>query len=206
MLLVLEGSLFMGAKGLTKEIIVAEAVAYIENTGQCVISLHELARRLGVKTPSLYNYIKNTKELQYEVFQYAIDKLVSNQKAATENKKKDDAVRAFSEAYYSFASENKGLYRLIMSIPSEEDERAKEMAIPLLDAVVQILSDYGLSEENIAHWQRVLRAILHGFISQEDLGYFYYYHSIDLKKSRDIAVQCFLNGLHAEIGDLECGK
>lgn len=53
----------MGAKGLTKDIIVAEAIAFIENTGQPVISLHELARRLGIKTPSLYNHIRNTKEL-----------------------------------------------------------------------------------------------------------------------------------------------
>ena len=192
----------MRAKGLTKEMIVAEAIACIENTGQPTVSLHELARRLGVKTPSLYNHIKNTKELQYEIFQYAIDKFVSNQKSATENKQKDEAVKAFAEAYHAFATEHKGLYRLIMSIPSEEDDLAKELAIPLLDTVVAILSDYGLTEETIAHWQRVFRAILHGFISQEDLGYFYYYHSIDLKKSRDIAVQCFLDGLHAEIGDV----
>lgn len=190
----------MGAKGLTKDLILAEAVACMESTGQPVVSLHEVARRLGVKTPSLYNHIKNTKELRYEIFQYAIGQFVANQRAATANKRKDEAVRAFAEAYHTFAVENKGLYRLIMSIPSEEDDRAKEVAIPLLETVVEILTDYGLTEESVAHWQRVLRAILHGFISEEDLGYFYYYKSIDLKKSRDIAVQCFLDGLHAEIG------
>lgn len=191
----------MGAKGLTREIIVAEAVACMEQTGQPAVSLHELARRLGVKTPSLYNHIKNTRELRYEVFRYAIDKFVANQRAATEGKRRDEAVRAFAEAYHAFAAENKGLYRLIMSIPSEEDERAKETALPLLETVVEILRDYGLTEETIAHWQRVFRAILHGFISEEELGYFYYYKSIDLKQSRDIAVQCFLDGLHAELGD-----
>lgn len=189
----------MGAKGLTKPLILAEAVACMESTGQPVVSLHEVARRLGVKTPSLYNHIENTKELRYEIFQYAIEQFVANQRAATENKRRDEAVRAFAEAYHTFAVENKGLYRLIMSIPSEEDDRAKEVAIPLLETVVEILSDYGLTEESIAHWQRVFRAILHGFISEEDLGYFYYYKSIDLKKSRDIAVQCFLDGLHAEL-------
>ena len=189
----------MGAKGLTKEIIIAEAVAFIEETGQPEVSLHELARRLEIKTPSLYNHIKNTKELQYAVFQFAIDKFVANQKLATENKKKDEAVKAFADAYYSFATENKGLYRLIMSMPSEEDDMEKKMAVPLLNTVVSILSDYALTEETIAHWQRVFRAILHGFISQEYLGYFYYYNDIDLKKSRDIAVKCFLDGLHAEI-------
>lgn len=191
----------MGAKGLTKEIIIAEAVSIIEETGQPQISLHELARRLEIKTPSLYNHIKNTKELQYAVLQYAIDKFISNQLSATKGKKKDDAVRAFAEAYHSFATESKGLYQLIMSIPSENDTQGKEMAVPLLRVVVSILSDYDLTEEAIAHWQRVFRAILHGFISQEYLGYFYYYSDVDLKKSRDIAVQCFLDGLHSEIGD-----
>lgn len=190
----------MGAKGLSREIIVAEAVACIDNTGQPVVSMHELARRLGVKTPSLYNHIKNTKELQYEVFRYAINQFVAHQKAATAHKRQDEAVRAFAEAYHTFATEHKGLYRLIMSIPSEEDDRAKETALPLLETAVEILRDYGLTEETVAHWQRVFRAILHGFISEEDLGYFYYYKSIDLKKSREIAVQCFLDGLHAEIG------
>ena len=191
----------MVAKGLTREIIVAEAVACMEQTGQPAVSLHELARRLGVKTPSLYNHIKNTRELRYEIFQFAIDKFVANQRAATEGKRRDEAVRAFAEAYHAFAAENKGLYRLIMSIPSEEDERAKETALPLLETGVEILRDYGLTEETSAHWQRVFRAILHGFISEEELGYFYYYKSIDLKQSRDIAVQCFLDGLHAELGD-----
>ena len=90
-----------------------------------------------------------------------------------------------------------------MSVPSENDTQGKEMVIPLLRVVVSILSDYDLTEEAIAHWQRVFRSILHGFISQEYLGYFYYYSDVDLKKSRDIAVQCFLDGLHSEIGDKE---
>lgn len=192
----------MGAKGLSKERIVAEAVSCIESTGQPAVSLHELARRLGIKTPSLYNHIKNTKELQHEIFRYAIEQFVTHQKDAIQGKQKDEAVRAFAHAYYAFATENRGLYRLIMSIPSEEDDRAKELALPLLETVVDIFAHYGMKEEDIAHWQRVFRAILHGFIAQEDLGYFYYYDAVDLQTSREIAVQCFLDGLHAGIGDV----
>lgn len=189
----------MGAKGLTKDIIVAEAIAYIEEIGKPDISLHEIARRLGIKTPSLYNHIKNTKELRYAVFQFAINKFIHRQEEAIKNKRKDEAVKAFAESYYLFATENKALYLMIMSMPSEDDEIEKEMAVPLLNIVVSILSDYNLSKEAIAHWQRVLRAILHGFISQEYLGYFYYYSNIELKESRDKAVECFLNGLHLEM-------
>ena len=70
-----------------------------------------------------------------------------------------------------------------MSMPLDNDDTEKELAVPLLKTVMVLLSDYGLSDEAIANWQRVLRAILHGFISQEDLGYFYYYQDIDLKKA-----------------------
>lgn len=191
----------MSAKGLSKEQIVAEAVSCIETTGQPTVSLHELARRLGIKTPSLYNHIRNTKELQHEIFRYAIQRFVDHQKEAIQGKERDAAVWAFAHAYDSFARENRGLYRLIMSIPSEEDAKAKELALPLLKTVVEIFSHYGMREEQIAHWQRVFRAILHGFISQEDLGYFYYYDTVDVQTSRDIAVQCFLDGLHAGMGD-----
>lgn len=188
----------MSAKGLTKEKIILEAIALIEETEKSTISLHELARRLQIKTPSLYNHIRNTKDLQHEVFKHAIQLFVANQNAATQGKRKDEAVRAFAEAYYTFAMENKGLYRLIMTMPQDNDETEKELAMPLLRTAMDLLSDYGLSREASAHWQRVFRAILHGFVSQEDLGYFYYYTNADLKKSRELAVECFLKGLHAE--------
>lgn len=189
----------MSAKGLTREVIVSEAVACMEHTGQPTVSLHELARRLGVKTPSLYNHIQKTRQLQREVFRYAIDKFVAHQEAAVAGKERDQAVRAFAQAYHAFAVENKGLYRLIMSIPSQEDDQAKELALPLLKTAVEVLAGYGLPQERVAHWQRVFRAILHGFIAQEDLGYFYYYDTTDVGESRDIAIQCFLDGLHAEV-------
>ena len=41
----------MSTKGLTREKIIAEAVVCIEESGQSRVSLHELARRLGIKTP-----------------------------------------------------------------------------------------------------------------------------------------------------------
>lgn len=68
---------------------------------------------------------------------------------------------------------------------------------------MEVFSGYGLPQERVAHWQRVFRAILHGFIAQEDLGYFYYYDTTDVGESRDIAIQCFLDGLHAEVDDGE---
>lgn len=189
----------MAPKGLTREKILTEAVQMIGESGDSTVSLHQLAQRLGIKPPSLYNHIESTTALQHDIFQYAIEKFVAHLNAATAGKEKDEAVLAFAHAYHSFATENRGLYRLIMSMPRNNDETEKALAMPLLEAATRLLAPYGLPEAALAHWQRVFRAILHGFVSQEDLGYFYYYQNADLQESRDIAVGCFLSGLHAQL-------
>lgn len=196
----------MAPRGLTKGKIVTEAVQMIEETGNSTVSLHQLAQRLGIKTPSLCSHIENTVALQHAIFQYAIEKFVTDLNAATAGKEKDEAVMAFARAYHSFAMENRGLYRLIMSMPRNNDETEKELAMPLLKTATRLLAPYGLPEEALAHWQRVFRAILHGFVSQEDLGYFYYYQNADLEESRDIAIGCFLTGLHAQLNQAESSE
>ena len=62
----------MRSRGLTKEKIIKEAIAYIEKSGQSRISMHELARRLDIKTPSLYNHVQNSRDLRHQIFRYAI--------------------------------------------------------------------------------------------------------------------------------------
>lgn len=195
----------MPARKLSKEIIVNEAIAQISETERPEISIREIARRLDVKAPSLYNHIENLTELQHAVYRYAIDAFVENQKDAVRGMSGDEALTSFAEAYHSFAMENRGLYILIMSIPSENDDAGNRIALPLLDLIVSILSEYGLDGIAVAHWQRVFRALLHGFVSQEYLGYFYHYGDADVGESRRIAVRCFLDGLHAAVDRADGG-
>jgi len=44
--------------GLNKEYIIDQAMEMVEQDGSSAFSLHLLAARLGVKTPSLYKHIK----------------------------------------------------------------------------------------------------------------------------------------------------
>lgn len=41
----------MGAKGLTKQVVVETAIRFIEESECGVVSMHEIARRLGGKDP-----------------------------------------------------------------------------------------------------------------------------------------------------------
>lgn len=189
----------MPSRKLSKQIIIEEAVAYISETGNADVPMREISRRLGVKAPSLYNHFSSMTELRYAVYQYSINRFMTALRDSVVDKTGDEAIIAFAESYHDFAIRNKGLYTLIMSIPSENDKTGCEIALPLLDLAVSILSEYGLDDTSTAHWQRVFRALLHGFVSQEHLGYFYHYRNVSVDDSRRIAIRCFLDGLHGKI-------
>lgn len=191
----------MVSKGLSKEKIVNEAIKIIEKNGKPDICLHEISRQLGIKTPSLYNHIKNTDELENSIFKYAIDLLVNQLELAIKNKEKDEAIKAFANQYIEFAIQNKGLYLLIMSIPKSKNSEAKQIALPLLNLVIDILKPYNLNKEYMVRYQRILRALLHGFIAEIYLDYFYYYSEINIKDSITLALENFAKeiNLHSSI-------
>lgn len=89
------------------------------------------------------------------------------------------------------------LYKLIMQMPSGSDTILKEAAAVTAKPFMKVLGEYHISDSRKMHWQRVLRGIMHGFISEEQAGYFSHY-PVSLDESYDIAINCVLEGLHKE--------
>lgn len=48
------------------------------------------------------------------------------------------------------------------------------------------------------HGQRILRSVMHGFIDQEEAGFFSR-EPVSVEESYQAAIQCFLLGVHAGI-------
>lgn len=65
---------------------------------------------------------------------------------------------------------------------------------------MRVLADYSISDYRRMHWQRVLRGLMHGFVSEEQAGYFSHY-PISIDESYEIAVRCVIDGLHKEEDD-----
>lgn len=184
---------------ITNEEITRAAIQLVEERGRPSLSMRELAERLGVKTPSLYNHIESMEQLLVEVCRCAVEAFTAALRAAMEGKSGDEAVRALAAGYRAFAAQRAGLYRVIMAIPAENDEALERTAAVIPEPFLQALGGYPLTDEQKMHWQRILRSMLHGFVSQEQAGYFSHC-PLSADESFAQAVQCLLDGLHAVVG------
>lgn len=184
-------------KGLDKEQITETAKKLIEECGYDKFSMRQLAENLGIKTASLYAHVESMESLLTKVGILALQEQKDYQLAAIEGKHRDEAVTALSESYRSFAKGHQELYHFIMKMPIGEEEALRQAAAVVTEPAVQVLADYALTEQQKMHWQRILRGMMHGFISEEENGYFSHY-PVDVEESYRIAIRCLIDGLHAE--------
>ena len=189
----------MAQKGINKDTIVAKAIEIIERTKTPAISMREIADELGIKTPSLYNHIKSMNELFIAVSFYAAEELKQIQLASIKGKGREEALFALAAAYRKFAKEHTGLYKVTIALPNLPEDILAQAAAAIADPIFLVLQKFEQSEEQSIHWQRILRSIIHGFLMQEEAGFFQH-HPANVETSYQMAIRCFINGLHAGIG------
>lgn len=189
-------------KGLNKEVLIKTSKELIEENGMSAFSMRALAEKLGVKTASLYAHIKSMDALFTEVGLSALNDQKTAQLAAIEGKDGDAAVFALAESYRTFAKNHAALYQFIMQMPMSKDETLQTAAVMTAEPSLQVLQGCSISGERRMHWQRVLRGVMHGFVSQEASGYFSHY-PVDLEESYRLAIQCVIDGLHKEAAQNE---
>lgn len=191
------GDVGMFHKGLDKEQITKAAKRLIEQNGFDSFSMRQLAENLGVKTASLYAHIDSMESLLTDVGLLALQEQKEYQLAATCGKHRDEAVMSLAEAYRRYAKEHGELYRFIMKMPVGNDDALRQAAAVVTAPAMQVLEDYSLTDEQKMHRQRILRGIMHGFISQEENGYFSHY-PVDAEESYRIAIGCITDEIHAQ--------
>lgn len=181
----------MARQGLTRAGVVQAAIELIESEGLQRFSLRELANRLHVRAASLYNHIKNTDELYTEIGYYAISELKRAQLDAIAGKKRAQAIEALAEAYHRFGRERPEIYQVIMSLPMIKNDALLAAAGDIVEPIMTVLDGYTLTELQKMHLQRVLRSIMHGFLSQEAAGCFRHF-PVEVSQSYRMAVQGFV--------------
>ena len=117
----------MGSKKrIDMEIILNVAAELAEEKGFENITLKELAEKLGVKPPSLYNHLSGLNELATSLAKFAIQKLENVVRNAAVGKSKSEALVEIAHAYRKFAKENPELNKAILKLRLIEDQELRE--------------------------------------------------------------------------------
>lgn len=184
----------MPRNGLTKERVIEAAAQLIERAGAEDFSMRALAESLDVKTASLYNHVESMEALLADVCAYGLRLQRESELRAIEGRDGAEGIRALANAYRTFAKEHRELYRLTMRMAAACGERLSEVSRCIVEPFLLVLRHTSLTGSEKAHWQRVLRGLLHGFAAQEDAGFFAHLPE-DVDTSFDIAIQCYIDGL-----------
>ena len=190
----------MGArKSLDSQTILIAAAELAEEKGLENVSLLQVAQRLGVKPPSLYNHLSGLKEISSGLAALALKRLDAAMRDAAVGRAGADALTSIAQAYREFVRENPELYKAIMRFPECDDGDVQESGHAVIRILYQVLQPYRLGDEGTVHFARAFRAALHGFASLETAGFFRD-PGVDADESYKRLVSCLLSALDKEKG------
>ncbi len=186
--------------GLDRDQVFKAAAALVDAKGPDGLSLKALAAKLGIRTPSLYNYVAGLPGLQRELALMGIRMLGTRLTRAGVGKTADEAVVALADAFRAFIKDHPGLYALTLRASRNRRPIDKEMGAAegeVVAILTVVLSSYGLKDEDALHAARAMRSIVHGFATLELAGGFGL--PLNLDESFRRLVQMFVRGLRSPV-------
>ncbi|MBM7650852.1 TetR/AcrR family transcriptional regulator [Neobacillus cucumis] len=179
--------------GLELTAILDAAGEIADQLGIPEVTLANLAKKLGIRPPSLYNHFDGLQGLRKKLAIYGINQLYEEIADAAIGEAGPRAVLAMSKAYVNFARNHPGIYEATLLAPDPEDEEVQEAGAKIVNLSIRVLQVYQLEGERALHTVRGLRSILHGFSALEQKGGFKM--NLDLDESLTIIIQGFLKGM-----------
>jgi AcrR family transcriptional regulator len=185
--------------GLNRAAVVEAAAVLADEGGLEDLSLADLAGRLGVRKPSLYNHIAGVGDLRRGLALVGIRELGRRLSRAAAGKAGDDGLFAIAEAYRLFVKQRPGLYEATVRsyrLYEPDDPELGAAEAEAMGTVLAVLASCGIhGEEEAIHAARGLRSIAHGFATLENAGGFGI--SLDPDESFRKLMHAFAGGLRS---------
>ncbi|MEH7179818.1 TetR/AcrR family transcriptional regulator [Neobacillus vireti] len=157
------------------------------------VTLANLAKKLGIRPPSLYNHFDGLGGLRKKMAIYGINRLYEKLATAAIGVSGDEALLAVSTAYVNFARKHPGIYEATLMAPDMEDRDVQQAGAKVVELSVRVLQAYELDGDHALHAVRGLRSILHGFSALEQRGGFKM--DLDLNVSLEVIIKAFIKGM-----------
>jgi AcrR family transcriptional regulator len=161
--------------GLTTACVVEAAATLLQNGGQEALTLHNLARTLGVQTPSLYNHVDGMQGLHRELRRLNARQLESRLVNAALGRSGAPALAQITQEYRAYIKEYPDLYALTLRASGNETQPDADLVAleaRIVQVVLAVLASFDLHGDEALHAARGLRSLVHGFATLEIAGGF----------------------------------
>ena len=169
----------MARPGLNRERVVTEASVLVDEVGLDKLTLTALADRFGVAAPSLYKHVEGLDGLRRDLSVLAVSELADRLMGAAVGRSGREALERVAHAYRRFAQERPGLYVASLAAPEPGDDAHEAASARAVGVVQAVVEGYGLTGDEAIHSIRLIRSVLHGFVSLDAAGGFAMQQSTD---------------------------
>jgi len=182
------------AERLDRSAVARAAAALADAAGDVErVTLAQVAERLGIRVPSLYNHVAGLAGLRREVAMLGLRELTARIQSAAVGRASDDAIIAIAHAVRAFAQAHPGQYAATIRAAGPDDQELHTAAAALVSILLRVLAAYQLGHADALHAIRGLRSVVHGFAALEAAGGFGL--PLDLDESFERLVRGFVAGL-----------
>ncbi|ALG08436.1 hypothetical protein AOZ06_17300 [Kibdelosporangium phytohabitans] len=154
---------------------IAEAMALADADGFEAVTLSAVARRLGVRTPSLYSHVRDRDALLDGIHAVALAEFAARVAEAIAGRAGRDALEGFAAAHRRYARESPGRWQSLQRRAGEAVVRS-DAARKIVALTGAVLRSYPLPPDEHVHAVRVLGSTLNGFLALERTGSFDHSH------------------------------
>lgn len=168
----------MARAGLSVDVVVRAAADLADADGFESVSVSALARRLGVRTPSLYEYVAGNADLRLRVAALALRESADLAAEAMGSRSGREALTAYADTWRAFAGRHPGRYAATRLPVPDPAAGAAGAASPAAGATLKegrrhadlmraALAGYGVAAVDEVHAVRLVGSLLHGFVTLE---------------------------------------
>ncbi|WP_027088117.1 TetR-like C-terminal domain-containing protein [Cohnella panacarvi] len=182
--------------GIKPDAVIAAAAEIADLGGWNDVTPSNVAARLGIKTPSLYNHISGQDDLRQRLAVHASRQLLERMIDAAVGQSGKTAIVNVGSAYVRFVREHPGLYEATYRVGMPRPPEYEQIAQDILRLLYRLLEPFRLTDEEAVHAVRGLRSLLHGFASLEASGGFQM--PVDKDASLTRIISRYMDGFHPE--------
>ena len=152
---------------VSREAVIRTASELIDEKGLYQVALKDVADKLGIRTPSLYNHIDSLDELLHEVAHAGMRAMNTQMMQSVLGKTAKDALKAAAVEYLNYMILHPGIYETIQWISfhgTKETEALLEQYHSLLQVLVRSCD---FPSEKTSEIVDMFTGLLHGYTTQQ---------------------------------------